>query len=116
MVQARSLLTAHEDYTTLQFHAGQEIQRPGFVFTSLRRHLSDEVVEQIKGITLTTDGKSAIFDVPSGIAQVSPAVALVKHPCTCELVFRMPCALSGSASHGIGPIGWGRQDLEDALN
>ncbi|CAL8464893.1 g4428 [Coccomyxa elongata] len=68
-IRARSLLTAHEDYTTLQFHSSQEIQRPGFVFTSLRRHLSDEAVEQIKGISLTTDGKSAIFDVPSALAQ-----------------------------------------------
>ncbi len=40
------------------------------MFTSLRRHLSDEAVEQIKGISLTTDGKSAIFDVPSALAQV----------------------------------------------
>jgi ATP-dependent RNA helicase DDX21 len=68
--QARSLLTAHEDFTTLQFHAGQDIQRPGFVFTSLKRHLPDEMVEEVKRMCLTADGKSAIFDVPSQHVQV----------------------------------------------
>ena len=38
-LQARSLLTAHEDFTTLQFHAGVEIQRPGFVFSALKQRL-----------------------------------------------------------------------------
>lgn len=71
--QARSLLTAHEDFTTLQFHAGQPIQRPGFVFTTLKRHLSEENVEQIKRMSLTADGQSAIFDVPSELVQVTDA-------------------------------------------
>ena len=63
--QARSLLTAHEDFTTLQFHSDTEINRPGFVFTHLKRHLPEEVVEEVKRLSLTADGKSAIFDVPS---------------------------------------------------
>ena len=65
LVQARSLLTAHEDFTTLQFHSDTEINRPGFVFSHLKRHLPDEVVEEVKRLSLTADGKSAIFDVPS---------------------------------------------------
>ena len=64
-VQARSLLTAHEDFTTLQFHSDAEISRPGYVFTHLKRHLPDEVVEEVKRLSLTADGRSAIFDVPS---------------------------------------------------
>jgi ATP-dependent RNA helicase DDX21 len=64
-VQARSLLTAHEDFTTLQFHAGVPIDRPGFVFSHLKRHLADALVEEVKRMCLTADGASAIFDVPS---------------------------------------------------
>lgn len=69
-MQARSLLTAHEDFTTLQFHAGTEIQRPGFVFSALKQRLDDAKVEEIKRICLTVDQKSAIFDVPSGYVKV----------------------------------------------
>lgn len=50
---------------TLQFHAGTEIQRPGFVFSSLKRHLPDALVEEIKRMSLTADGRSAVFDVPT---------------------------------------------------
>ncbi len=64
-MQARSLLTAHEDFTTLQFHAGTEIQRPGFVFSALKQRLDEAKVEEIKRICLTVDQKCAIFDVPS---------------------------------------------------
>ena len=63
--QARSLLTAHEDFTTLQFHSNVAIDRPGFVFNHLKRHLPDALVEEVKRMCLTADGKSAIFDVPS---------------------------------------------------
>jgi ATP-dependent RNA helicase DDX21 len=70
MLQARSLLTAHEDFTTLQFHAGTEIQRPGFVFSALKQRLPEAKVEEIKRICLTVDQKSAIFDVPSQYVKV----------------------------------------------
>ncbi|KAK9835314.1 hypothetical protein WJX81_001245 [Elliptochloris bilobata] len=65
VLQARSLLTAHEEFVTLQFHSGTEIQRPGFVFSSLKRHLPDALVEEIKRMSLTADGRSAVFDVPA---------------------------------------------------
>ena len=69
-LQARSLLTAHEDFTTLQFHAGVEIQRPGFVFSALKQRLPEAQVEEIKRICLTVDQKAAIFDVPSEYVEV----------------------------------------------
>ena len=69
-MQARSLLTAHEDFTTLQFHAPTEIQRPGYVFSCLKRHLPDALVEEIKRLAMTADGTSAIFDVPSQHVEV----------------------------------------------
>ena len=47
--QARSLLTAHEDFTTLQFcSGGATLDRPGFVFGFLRRRgLPDADVEEV---------------------------------------------------------------------
>ena len=70
-MQARSLLTAHEDFTTLMFTSPTEIQRPGLVFSFLKKHMpSEETVEEVKRMSLTADGKSAVFDVPSKLAQV----------------------------------------------
>ena len=72
-MQARSLLTAHEDFTTLLFDNGFEIQRPGFVFGFLKRLLPEETVEEVKRMSLTQDGTRAVFDVPSKLVQVGPA-------------------------------------------
>lgn len=33
---------------------------------------SEDTVEEVKRMSLTADGKSAVFDVPSKLAQVSP--------------------------------------------
>lgn len=71
VLQARSLLTAHEDFTTLMFTSPTEIQRPGLVFTFLKKYMpSEATVEEVKRMSLTADGKSAVFDVPSKLAQV----------------------------------------------
>ena len=70
-VQARSLLTAHEDFTTLMFTNPAEIQRPGLVFSFLKKYMpSEATVEEVKRMSLTADGKSAVFDVPTKLAQV----------------------------------------------
>ena len=70
-LQARSLLTAHEDFTTLMFTSPTEIQRPGLVFSFLKKHMpSEDTVEEVKRMSLTADGKSAVFDVPTKLAQV----------------------------------------------
>ena len=60
--QARSLLTAHEDATTLQFcSGGVAVDRPGFVFGFLRRRgLSDVDVEEV-GLALSNQSPSFIF-------------------------------------------------------
>ena len=71
VLKARSLLTSHEDYTTLMYHTGSEIQKPGAVFAFLKRSLPDGVVEEVQRMTLTTDGRCAVFDVPSKRAQVA---------------------------------------------
>ena len=79
-MQARSLLTAHEDFTTLMFTSPTEIQRPGLVFSFLKKHMpSEETVEEVKRMSLTADGKSAVFDVPSKLAQVQLLHQQISH-------------------------------------
>jgi hypothetical protein len=89
MLQARSLLTAHEDFTTLQFHVGTEVQRPGFVFSALKQRLTEAKVEEIKRICLTVDQKSAIFDVPSQYVKVCVRTThLVRCHALCIIVYQ----------------------------
>ncbi|XXG84690.1 hypothetical protein AAC387_Pa10g2153 [Persea americana] len=64
-IKNRSLLTSLENYVTLLLQAGRPIYTPSFAFSVLRRFLPDEKVEQLKGLSLTADGKGAVFDVPA---------------------------------------------------
>ena len=48
VVRSRSLLTAQEDHTTLQFVSHVELDRPGFVFGFLRRKgVAESTVEEV---------------------------------------------------------------------
>jgi hypothetical protein len=127
-MRPRSLLTAHEDYTTLQFHSPWDLEKPGQVgrirllgraaphqlcrrpapalarahataqslppsrssllwplattetslparwlqvFGFLRKHIpSEDTLNEVKRMTLTADGKGAVFDVPTNLAKV----------------------------------------------
>lgn len=67
-IKPRSLLTAHEDFVTLQFVCPHEVDKPGFVFSFLRRNIPDEdTLNEVKRMTLTVDGKGAVFDVPHAL-------------------------------------------------
>ena len=70
-LQARSLLSGDEGFTTLQFTSPTEILRPSFVYVFLKRYIPEEQVEQIRRISLTADGSSALFDVPAQAAKVT---------------------------------------------
>jgi ATP-dependent RNA helicase DDX21 len=67
-IKARSLLTAHEGYTTLQLAAPWTVDKPGYVYAFLKRRIADEKAEEARRMTLTKDGKGAVFDVPSALA------------------------------------------------
>ena len=70
-LKARSLLTAHEGFTTLLYRQGANEIRPGYVYNFLRRRLNDDaVVEEVRRVTLTEDGCAAVFDVPSQHAEL----------------------------------------------
>ncbi|KAK4340840.1 hypothetical protein RND71_039341 [Anisodus tanguticus] len=62
-IKTRSLLTSMENCVTLLLECGRPVFSPSFVYSVLRRFLPEEKVESINGLTLTADGKGAVFDV-----------------------------------------------------
>ncbi|KAI3517613.1 hypothetical protein L1887_16828 [Cichorium endivia] len=62
-IKQRSLLTSMENYVTLLLEAGRPIYTPSFAYGVLRRILPEEKVESVRGLALTTDQRSAVFDV-----------------------------------------------------
>ncbi|GMH18422.1 hypothetical protein Nepgr_020263 [Nepenthes gracilis] len=62
-IKKRSLLSCMENYVTVLLEAGRPIYTPSFAYNVLRRFLPEEKVEAVKGLTLTADGKGAVFDV-----------------------------------------------------
>lgn len=54
-----------ENHVTLLLECGRPVYTPSFAYSVLRRFLSEEKVESIKGLALTADGKGAVFDVAS---------------------------------------------------
>lgn len=62
-IKKRSLLTSMENHVTLLLEAGRPIYTPSFAYGVLRRFLPEEKVESVQGLTLTADGKGAVFDV-----------------------------------------------------
>ncbi|XP_073125145.1 DEAD-box ATP-dependent RNA helicase 7-like isoform X2 [Henckelia pumila] len=62
-IKSRSLLTSMENFVTIFLQSGRPIYSPSYVYGILRRFLPEEKVESIKGLSLTVDGKGAVFDV-----------------------------------------------------
>lgn len=63
-VKKRSLLTSHPDFVTVQLQSGKPFYTPTYAFNCLRRLIPEDVVEKVKGMTITVDGLGAVFDVP----------------------------------------------------
>ncbi|MCO5594073.1 hypothetical protein L7F22_048094 [Adiantum nelumboides] len=61
----RSLLTSQSDYATVILQSERPFYTPSYAFSSLKRLLPEDVVEKVKGMSLTMDGLGAVFDVPS---------------------------------------------------
>ena len=69
-LRTRSLLTSHSGQTTLSFVCGgtTEIRTPTYVWNFLRQRLEENDL-QVRRLTLCTDHKGAVFDVPSELAE-----------------------------------------------
>ena len=67
-LKARSLLMGASGYTTVQYTSTVSIRSLSFVWSQIRRWLytsETESNERVKGMRLTADRMSAVFDVPS---------------------------------------------------
>ncbi|CAK7337127.1 unnamed protein product [Dovyalis caffra] len=62
-IKSRSILTSMENHVTLLLESGKPIFTPSFAFSFLRRILPEDKVESVTGMSLTTDGNGAVFDV-----------------------------------------------------
>ncbi|XP_073020037.1 DEAD-box ATP-dependent RNA helicase 7-like [Primulina eburnea] len=62
-IKSRSLLTSMENNVTVLLECGKPIYSPSFAYGVLRRFLPEEKVESIKGLSLTSNGNGAVFDV-----------------------------------------------------
>eukprot|EP01045_Picozoa_sp_COSAG04_P032383 COSAG04_NODE_6330_length_1356_cov_1.334129_1_plen_239_part_10 len=65
---ARSLISAMEGFTTIQFSSARQIHSLGFVWIHLKNIFPERWVAECKGMTLCTDDHSVVFDVPSELA------------------------------------------------
>ncbi|KAG0598099.1 hypothetical protein M758_12G046000 [Ceratodon purpureus] len=64
-LKRRSLLTSHDDATTLMLKANTSMYSPTYAFNCLRKYLAEEFVNEVRRMNLTVDGTGAVFDVPS---------------------------------------------------
>ncbi|XP_077235172.1 DEAD-box ATP-dependent RNA helicase 7-like [Tasmannia lanceolata] len=64
-ITRRSLLTSMENYVTLLLETGRSIYTPSSAFRVLREFVPVEKVDELRGLSLTADGKGAVFDVPA---------------------------------------------------
>ena len=114
-MKRRSLLTAHEGYTTFVFESPTELDRPGYVFGFLRRRMNESVVDQVKGMRLTKDARGAVFDVPSALADdfLAKAGAVTQEgpgqqsPCTVKIADQLPELKPRDDEGQEGNTSWG---------
>jgi len=77
----RSMLSSSEGFATYGWRegaAGAGAVALSAVWAGLRRELPAAAVEAVRGMTLTADGRGAVFDVPAGDAAAAAAAAAGK--------------------------------------
>ena len=63
-LHARSLLTGQENFITVEFKFDQRFQTISFVWGVLRKYLTQDIVDQVRGMRMFKDQQGAVFDVP----------------------------------------------------
>lgn len=100
----RSLLSSSEGYMTFHYTADAslgEIRSPSFVFSQLRESIIPATVcDEIRGMTLTSDGHGAVFDVPQAHIETVKK-ASKKHPTLLKQCKTLP-ELKASSGGGYG--------------
>ncbi|CAA0835550.1 DEAD-box ATP-dependent RNA helicase 7 [Striga hermonthica] len=62
-IKTRSLLISMENYVTVKLECGKPVSTQSFAYGVLRRFLPEHIVESIKDVAVTADGRGAVFDV-----------------------------------------------------
>lgn len=63
-IKERSLLLSAEGYITYMLVASYEIRSPGYFWNVLRRLLSPEIADSIKGMSMLASKMGVVFDLP----------------------------------------------------
>ncbi|KAH0702577.1 hypothetical protein KY290_019752 [Solanum tuberosum] len=113
-IKSRSLLSSMENCVTLLLECGRPIFSPSFAYNVLRGFLSEEKVESIKGLTLTADGKGAVFDVSADDLDTFLAGKNAQGV-SLEVVKELPRLQEKDQSRG-GRFGGGRGGFSDRRN
>ncbi|XP_051188901.1 DEAD-box ATP-dependent RNA helicase 7 [Lolium perenne] len=64
-IKKRSLLSSMENCTTLHLSTGSTMYTPSYVISTLKRFMPEDRLSNVQGVALTSDGRGAVFDVPS---------------------------------------------------
>lgn len=63
-LQARSLLTGQENFITIEVKFEQRFMAISYVWGVLRKFLTQDIVDSIRGMRMFKDQQGAVFDVP----------------------------------------------------
>ncbi|KAK6794349.1 hypothetical protein RDI58_007802 [Solanum bulbocastanum] len=113
-IKSRSLLSSMENCVTLLLECGRPIFSPSFAYNVLRGFLSEDKLESIKGLTLTADGKGAVFDVSADDLDTFLAGKNAQGV-SLEVVKELPRLQEKDQSRG-GRFGGGRGGFSDRRN
>jgi len=110
----RSLLSSSEGFTTVAWRAppGVDIRAPSYVWNGLRAVLSPEACDAFRGLRITADSRSAVFDVPT--ANMPEVKSLIEggskavEVCKTLPEFRERSDGGGGRGGGFGGRGGGR--------
>ncbi|GAX76678.1 hypothetical protein CEUSTIGMA_g4124.t1 [Chlamydomonas eustigma] len=111
-MKTRSLLNANEGYSTLHFSVEHEVSTPTSVWGYLRKacRISEETLNLVNQMSLTADGKGAVFDVPCEHVEEFIKGAEGKHGFSILVPTTLPEIKSrtqGTPSNGGRGGGWG---------
>lgn len=63
MLESRSLLTGQEKYVTIEIKMNNAFNSVSFVWSILKRHLPENIVNGIRGMRMYKDQTGVVFDV-----------------------------------------------------
>ncbi|KAG9159706.1 hypothetical protein Leryth_017409 [Lithospermum erythrorhizon] len=122
-IKRRSLLSSLENHVTVLLECGRPIYAPSLtvsfldmadlLYGALRRFLPEEKVESIQGLSLTDDGKGAVFDVSNDDLDMFLAAQGNAGGVTLKVVDTLPRLQDRDQARNSRPWGNGRGIFSD---